>query len=50
MQLNRLVVAVGLLIPLQAFASADIDGSGTVDAGDLAILLGGWGACRAFKP
>jgi hypothetical protein len=25
--------------------AADLDGSGSVDGGDLAVLLGSWGAC-----
>jgi hypothetical protein len=28
------------------YPRADIDGSGTVDAGDLAILLNSWGPCQ----
>jgi hypothetical protein len=30
---------------LGAASGADVDGSGLVDGGDLAALLGGWGPC-----
>jgi hypothetical protein len=40
---NRLTLNVGVISPEPSGCLADLDGSGAVDAGDLGILLSGWG-------
>jgi len=43
-------LAIGPIQLIRATAPEDLDGDGVVGASDLALLIGGWGACPAEGP